>query len=149
MDTLEADAAELEKLLQDYRDAVAGLDDIEAQYDDLLSSIDGPTLRGSPDQPRDEGGRWTSGGGGGGGSGDAGGSSGGGSVGGGAARVEGSPAYAAREAHREARNPADYTPANPDAVETNQRFKTSDGSYTAARAAMHDEVVADALAGVS
>ena len=108
----------------------------------------GRSLRGSPDQPRDDAGRWTSGGGGGGGSGDAGGSSGGGSVGGGPAHVEGSAAYAAREAHREARNPADYTPANPDAVETNQRFKTSDGSYTPERAAMHDEVVADALAGV-
>ena len=107
----------------------------------------GRSLRGSPDQPRDEGGRWTSGGGGSGSGGSSGGSGGSGGGSGGATMTP-EAAASARESHREARKVSDYTPANPDAVETNQRFKTSDGSYTPARAAMHDEVVGDALAGV-
>ena len=126
--------------------------------------VGGPETDGAPapqktrafsaDQPRASDGKWTSGGGGGGGAGDSdgggGGSSGGSSGGGGAgpAHTPGSEAHAAREAHREARKVEDYTPTNPDAFATQDRYSTADGSYTPARAAMHDEIVSDALAGV-
>lgn len=109
-------------------------------------------LRGfNPDQPRDSSGKWTSGGGGGSSAGDSGGSSGGGgggSSGAGPAHVPGTAAHDQREAHRQAREGKTYTAANPDAVETDKRYQTTDGSYTPERAAMHREIVDDALAGV-
>jgi predicted ABC-type ATPase len=104
----------------------------------------------NPDQPRDPSGKWTSGAGGGGGASSTGGSGGGSS---GGSTPAGPPmtqeaANARREAHRKARKPEDYAPVHPDQVETDKRFQTSDGNYTPARAAMHDEIVGDALAGV-
>jgi predicted ABC-type ATPase len=93
----------------------------------VLQIVGMRTARFNPDQARDERGRWT----------DGGGSSG------------SNDAKSGNQSGRFAKIERKYPPANPNGLDTQQRYKRADGTYTPERQALHNqierEMIGDAL----
>lgn len=66
----------------------------------------------------------------------------------GGAQVPGTTAYELRETHRAARATAQFEVVRPEKLKSIEQFSDADGNLTPERAAMHKEIIADALAGV-
>ena len=67
----------------------------------------------------------------------------------GPAQMPGSVAYELRELHRASRKQSQFKPVNPNAEKTIDMYTGSDGKLTPERQAMHDQIIADALANVT